>query len=378
MDKIKCPHCGKYIELSDAFKHEIADLKNRQLDKIRLEEQQKAKDKVKEEVEFALKNSNNELAEAKEKNKQLQEQLLELNRTIRQLTDKFDRKEIEDQKKLNEQIEKIKEDALKNAGEKASLEKSELIKQLDDTKKALEEAQRKANQKSQQLQGEILELNLEEKLRENFPFDDFLPIPKGVEGADIWQVVKNKFDQEAGSILWEIKRTKQWNNSWLPKLREDARRINATVSILVSDSLPTDITYFKKKDGVLVTSFEYAIGLTDMLRERLLYVAAAKARASDDERLQEIYEYISSDAFRHKFESHFESVKALRDGLTAERRAMEKIWKVRENQINKLDKATSQMFGDFQSVVPTLKDIKSLELDPGEDDEKNDNQETLI
>ncbi len=372
MDTIICPHCAKKIELSDAFKHQIQELKEEELQKIRKEEQEKVREKLKEEVTYKLKNSANELEESKQKNKELQEQLLELNKTIRELGDKFERKELEDQKKLNEQIEKIKENALKYAGEKADLEKAELKKQLDDTKKALEDAQRKANQKSQQLQGEVQELNLEEKLRESFPFDAFLPVPKGVEGADIWQVVKNKFEQEAGSILWEIKRTKQWSNAWLPKLREDARRVNATVSILVTDILPNDIEYFKKKDGVVITSFEYAVGLTDMLRERLLYVAAAKARASDDEKLQEVYDYISSDSFRHKFESHFESVKELRDGLTAERRAMEKIWKHRENQINKLDKSASQMFGDFQSAVPSLKDIRSLELGLGNEEDEQD------
>jgi len=377
MDNIVCPHCGKSIQITDAFKHQIDDLTKAEIEKIRKEEKEKAKQAAEEEIEYKLKNSKNEIDETKEKNKQLQEQLLELNKTIRELNDRFERKEIEDQKKLNEQIELIKANALKTASERAEIEKSELKKQLDDTKKALEDAQRKANQKSQQLQGEVLELNLEEKLKESFPFDEFKPVPKGVEGADIWQIVKNKFDQEAGSILWEIKRTKQWSNSWLPKLREDARRVNATISVLVTDILPTDINYFKKKDGVLITTFEYAVGLTEILRERLLYVAAAKSRASDDEKLQEIYEYISSDAFRHKFESHFESVKALRDGLTAERRAMEKIWKQRENQINKLDKSASQMFGDFQSVVPSLKDIKSLELGNGEENEE-DNQESLL
>lgn len=375
MNMVKCFHCGKEFELSAAFKHQLQDLKEGELQKIRVEEQEKAKKKITEELSFKLKDSANELEEEKERNKELQKQLLELNKTIRELSDKFERKEIEDQKKLNTERGKIKEEALKYAEEKAILQTLELKKQLDDTKKALEDAQRKANQKSQQLQGEVQEINLEEKLKESFPFDDFLPVPKGVEGADIWQVVKNKFEQEAGSILWEIKRTKQWSNSWLPKLREDARRVNATISVLVSDVLPNEVTYFKKKDGVLITSFEYAVGLTDMLRERLLYVAAAKARASDDEQLQEIYEYISSDAFRHKFESHFESVKGLRDGLTAERRAMEKIWKHRENQINKLDKSASQMFGDFQSVMPSLKNIKSLELDSGDEE---DAQETLI
>jgi len=331
---------------------EAAEKQKEEIEKARLDAETKLQKKFEEERVKAL--------EKNEKEKRLLgEQLLKQER----------------ENKLKE--EKAKEEGLKEAGEKARLEKLEFEKKISDMQKALEEAQRKGKQGSQQLQGEVLELDLEEKLKNTFTLDEFAPVPKGVEGADIWQIVKNKFGNEAGSILWETKRTKTWSNSWLPKLREDARKTNATVPILVSVVLPEDVKYFKRMDGVLVTSYEYAIGIADMVRERLLHVAIAKSKASSDEKLQAIYDYISSDAFRHKFESHFESVGELRKGLISERRAMEKIWKHRETQIDRLDRSASQMFGEFQGVVPSLKTIKSLELGTGEENDE-DEQETLV
>jgi len=347
MNDIKCPHCGKLVHVDEVLRHQLEKT-------IFKEEAEKQKVEL-EKVKLAAEKSAQEKFE-KEK------RVLE-NKLV---------KEQEEREKFEK---KVAEEATKKAEEKSRLEKLEYEKKLNDMQKALEEAQRKGKQGSQQLQGEILELDLEKKLKEAFPFDEFLPIPKGIEGADIWQSVRNKFGQEAGSILWETKRTKQWSNSWLPKLREDSRKANATVSILVSQVLPDEIRYFKRKEGVLITSYEYVIGIADMVRERLLHVAVAKSRASNDEKLQEIYEYISSDAFRHKFESHFESVSELRKGLDSERRAMERIWKHREIQIERLDRSASQMFGEFQGVVPNLKPIKNLELTAGEEE---DEQETLV
>lgn len=358
MNDITCPNCGKIVHVDEVLRHQLEktilkeeSVKQKiELEKAKLEAEKEAEIKFKERSETQLRQINKQ-------NKVLEEKLIK---------EQKDREEFEKKAELK---------ATKEASQVTRLEKLEYEKKIRDMQKALEDAQRKAKQGSQQLQGEVLELELEERLKEAFPLDEFLPVPKGIEGADIWQKVKNKFGQEAGSILWETKRTKQWSNSWLSKLREDARQANATVSILVSEVLPDDTKYFKRKEGVIITSYEYAIGITDMVRERLLHVAVAKSRASNDEKLQEVYEYISSDAFRHKFESHFESVNELRKGLTAEKRAMERIWKHRESQIERLDRSASQMFGEFQGVIPSLKPIKNLQLGTGDDES---DQETLI
>lgn len=386
MNNITCPNCGKIVEISQAFKHQIEDQllskeRNKhkeELERIKKEIEQKATEKAREDLEFKLEDSKNELEEAKNRNRELQTQMLEMTKSIRELRDQNEKREIENQKRLNEEIEKIKTDLSKSIKEKSELEILELKKQLDDTKKSLIEAQRKAEQKSQQLTGEILELDLEAQLRNTFTFDEFLPIPKGIEGGDIWQKVRNKHGQIAGSIIWEIKRTKTWSKSWLPKLREDGRRVNASTCILISDILPDGINHYERIDGVWVSSYNLAIVLAKVLRESLLQIAIAKSSASHkDEKLQEIYDYIVSESFRHKIESHFESVKYLREDLETEKRAMERIWKKREVQIQRLDRSMSQMFGEIQGIAgASLPSVRGSELIAEKDEEIN--QENVV
>lgn len=372
MNNITCPSCGKTVEITQALKHQIEDQVlneersryKKELENIKKELEEEAAKKAKEELEFKIKDAENEREELKNKNKELQTQLLEMTKAIRELRDQNEKKELENEKRLNQEIKKIKEDLAKSIQEKSDLEVLELKKQLEDTKKSLLDAQRKAEQTSQQLQGEVLELNLEEQLKNAFVFDEFLPIPKGIEGADIWQKVRNKHGQEAGSILWEIKRTKAWSKGWLPKLREDARRINASMCMLVSEVLPEEIKYYERLDGVWVCSYSHAIVLAKVLRDSLLQIAIAKSSASHkDETLQEIYDYIISEAFRHKIEAHFESVKCLREDLEIEKRAMERIWKKRDVQIQRLDRSMSQMFGEIQGIAgAALPSVKGSEL----------------
>src|SRR3989304_1493816 len=262
---------------------------------------------------------------------------------------------------VEEKVSKQKKETQENEDAKHKLELEEKDKKISDMQKALEEAQRKGKQGSQQLQGEVLELDLEGQLKTQFPLDEFLPIPKGVEGADIWQNVRGERGNVAGSILWETKRTKSFDKKWLPKLREDTRRINASECILVTEILPADIKGFHRIDGVWITNYEYALHIARTVRFILLKVSAARASAShEDNELKRIYEYITSEAFRHKFEAHFEAVKSLRDDLTTEKRLTEIRWKKREAHIDRIDRSASQMYGELQGVAPELSDIKSL------------------
>ncbi|RJQ37909.1 DUF2130 domain-containing protein [Candidatus Microgenomates bacterium] len=357
---VKCPSCGKEVEVSQAIKHQVEEVLRSELV---ADIEKKTTQKIKEEFDFKIKDQVNALEEKEKRNKQLQEQLLDLNKIMRELKDDNEKREIESQKKLNEEIEKIKESAMKTASEKARLKELELEKKLSDTQKALEDAQRKTQQGSQQLQGEVVELDFENQLKSVFAFDEFLPVPKGIEGADIWQKVKNKHGQSAGTIIWEIKRTKAWSKAWLPKLREDARKVDANVCILISDSLPNDIKFYDRQDGVWICSYDHAVVLAKVLRDSLLQIAIAKSTASHkEEKLQNIYNYITSPAFRNKIEGYFESVSSLRTDLEGEKRAMERVWKKREMQIQRLDRNMSQMFGDLQGIVPELPSIQSLEL----------------
>jgi len=248
------------------------------------------------------------------------------------------------------------------------LEKKLQEKKNDDMQKALDEAKAKGTQKSQQLQGEVLELDLEDKLRNEYVYDVIEPVGKGVQGADVLQKVRNKAGKVAGVILWETKRAK-WSPSWIAKLKEDGRKNDATVVVLVSENLPNDITHFKILNGVVVTSIPYSLPLAGVLRRNLMLIAQAKTVAANkDETLEMLYDYLQSDAFRHRFEAFADGVRGMQEDLLTERRSMERIWKKRETQLNKLSLNSSRMFGELQGVMDDkLPDVKTLKLDEGKD-----------
>lgn len=371
MNSIVCPSCGKTVEITEALTHQLEDeikkdLKVKHegdLKKLKEEIERQTKKKIEEEIQFKLKDSENQVLENKEKNKRLQEQLLEFTKQMRALKQKDEEREVELQKILLEERTKLKEEITKTEQEKSYLEKQELQKQLDDTKKALDEAQRKADQKSQQLQGEVLELDLESQLKECFPTDEILPVPKGTEGADIWHKVRNKFGQTAGSILWELKRTKAWSNSWTAKLREDIRKIGADTAILVSEILPQEIENFGLYNGVLVCNYRYAVSLASIMRKGILEVAIAKSTAiNKDEKLEALYAYLTDNGFRHRFEAQVESIIELRNDLETEQRSMVRIWKKRETQINRMKNNIAALYGELQGIVgPALPSLPSLD-----------------
>ncbi len=336
---ITCIHCGKDIKLSDALSHELTE----EREKIKKATEQETRKRLQEEFENKEKVRDKEIEEEKRKNKNLIEGL---------------------EKRKKEDEDKVREETAKAAAEKHRLEKMEWEKQKADQQKLIEELERKGKQGSQQLQGEVLELDLEKQLKIQFPQDEFLPVPKGVEGGDIWQKVSDKNGKLAGSILWETKRTKAWSPSWLPKLREDARKIGATECILISEALPSDVKSFHRKENVWISNYEYALHTARTIRFLILSIAAAKSAAGhNDDELRAIRDYITSDTFRHKFESHQESVKALKDDLTAEKRAAEIRWKKREIQIDRLDRNSSQMYVELQGIIgDKLPDIKTPDL----------------
>lgn len=377
MTVVVCPHCGKEVELTSAFKHEIeeqivSDLKNSQakeIEKIRAETESLVKKRLAEEGSFKLKNFENENSELKTRNKQFQEQLLELNKRVRELLDQNEKTQLENEKRFTEQLEKIKTEE----DQKVKLEKMELQKKLDDMQKALEEAQRKSNQGSQQLQGEVLELDLEKQLALSFPEDEILPVPKGISGGDVLQKVRNKLGREAGTIIWEAKRAK-WQPVWLSKLKDDQRTANASEAILVVENLPEKLKNSGLVNGIWITSYRDALTVATTIRLLLMKVAAAKSASENkDEKLEDLYQYIISDNFRHKIESQIESFIQLKNDLDVEKRSMERIWAKREMQLLKLEKNTNKIFGELQGVIgPALPTIKSLENSPSLEDNQEE------
>ena len=371
----KCPHCGEQIEISEALTHQIEEqvLESLKLQhqKELLEVSKKAEDeafeKLRKDFDLQIGRLEKEKEEEVIRNNKLLKELEQMNDQMRMLRRRDEERELDMKRKLAEDEEKIRKEASKQEREAVSLEIAELKKKNDDMQRALEEAKAKGTQKSQQLQGEVLELDLEEKLKNAFVYDEITPIGKGVQGADILQNVRNQNGKLAGVILWETKRAK-WTKSWIPKLKEDGRKNDATMIVLVCENPPAEIDNFKVIEGVIVTSITYCLSIASVLRRNLMLIAQAKsASVNKDEKLEMLYEYIQSDAFRHRFEAFADGVKAMEEDLLTERRSMERIWKKRETELKRMQLNTSIMFGELQGVMDNkLPDIKTLELDSGE------------
>lgn len=375
---IKCTHCGAEIEITKALLHEVeeqvkdtvAASHKAELDRVRTQAEKAAREKAVADVSVEMKDRENQVTELREQNKALTGQLLDLNKSIRELKSQEERRALEYEKRLNDAIDKNHEELTKTLGEKSQMEVLELKKQLDDTKKALDDAKNKLAQKSQQLQGEVLELNIEEKLKSAFIYDDIAPVGKGAQGADIIQTVKNQAGKAAGIILWETKRAK-WTPSWLPKLREDGRNAGATIVVLISENVPDDVGTFAMREGVVVTTYPYVLPLAELLRRAVMQVAAARSVAANkDEKLEYLYQYIASETFRHRFEAFVESINEMEADLAAERRSMERLWKKREMQIVRARSNMSKMYGELQGVMGSaLPEIRALSLPEPEEKE---------
>lgn len=371
MNTIKCKYCGREQEISEVLEHqlkeqvlsEVASERAIELEQAKKETEKIAREKVLSEVELTLKDNASQNEDQKKRIKDLQDEVLSRSKEKRELEDKMERLEIENEKKLDKEREIIREQAMKIAVEKSQGEVSEIKKQLDDTKKALESANYKLAQTSQQLQGEILELDLEKALQEAFIYDEIIAVSKGVQGADIIQKVKGQSGRQAGIILWETKDAK-WQLSWLATLRENGRKAEATTVVLACKNPPKDIQTFQIMDGVLVTSIALAVPLAGLLRRSILQIAVAKQTADNkDEKLEFLYEYLQSEAFRHRFESFAEGIKTQQDDLESERRSMERIWKKREIEIKRMLVNASKMYGELQGVMGNvLPEIKVFSL----------------
>ncbi len=372
MDTIICKHCGREIEITEALLHQVEDKVKKEVSKdveeqirlARIEASEKAKKEFSEQTK-------EEVEKLKLQNEKFREEEIKLRAEKQKL--ELAKKEIETDaiRRIEEEKKKIKEKTQKDFEENQRMKDKEKDLQIDNLKRMLEEANRKASGVSQQVQGEVLELDLEDQLVRSFPTDSIEPVGKGTKGGDIVQVVKNSMGKTAGSILWETKRAK-WTPSWLPKLREDARKVSASSSILVSEDLPKEISSFGFVDGVLVTTYPYAISLAVIVRRGLMQTAAAKSAAeSKDETLEMVYQYLQSDSFRHRIEGYVESISLMKVDLDSERRSMERIWKRREMQILKAESSISKLAGELEGIMGSaFPAIKQLTLDSGEDEEE--------
>lgn len=353
-----------------------------QADKQRLEAelQQQIRKSVAADYENQLRILQESERDKEEKLRTAQQKELDFMRKEQDLKNREQELELEVQKKLLHEREAIQEQLRRDEEKRIQLREEEhrfrvkdLELQLEEQKKLIEEMKRRSEQGSQQRQGEVQEIVLEEILKEHFPFDEIGEVGKGVEGADCIQKVRNRHGLECGSIIFESKRTKTFQAGWIDKLKTDMRSQGADVAILVTQVYPKDFTCFGERDGIWICSFGEVLALTTALRQTIIRVAeTTKAEENKGEKMQMLYGYLTGNEFRAQIETIVEGFLSLKTSITKERIQMEKIWKEREKQLEKVLLSTSGMYGSIKGIagasignIPLLEDGAEEEAPEG-------------
>lgn len=260
--------------------------------------------------------------------------------------------DLEVQRKLDAARSQIEQQLRLQLADEADLKLKQKEKQIEDLRKALEDAKRRSELGSQELQGEVLELDMERTLQHLFPIDRVQPVSKGTRGADILQTVVNPQLQDCGVIVWESKNAKHWQAAWLDKLKEDQRNAGAAIAVLVSAVIPDNIRGFGRIDGVWVCDLKSWQALAAVLREQLVQVNFARASHQNmDAKMEMLYHYLSGDEFRQRVEAIVEAFDAMKLQIDKERRAMEKHWAEREKYLQRVIGSTSSMYGALQGII---------------------------
>lgn len=337
-------------------------------DKRVAEVEKEAAEKMREEVEMELKKARQAAQLAEERKQKAQEEILEMNKMITSLKERDVERELEMQKKLQAAEEAMTEKIRKQAEDEQRLKIAEKDKQLADVMKANEELRRKLQQGSQQTQGEVLELELEESLRSAFVHDEINEVPKGIRGADVVQKVRDQQGRAAGTMVWESKNTKAFSPGWISKLKEDQRALTADVAILITSTMPDGIKHFGYMDGVWVTDWESVIGLATALRFNLLSLGRARrAAVGKEEKMEILYSYLSGTEFRQRVEAIVEGFNGMQQELETEKRWFARKWAKQEKQIRLVMDNTQGMYGDLQGMMgASLPEIGALLLEEGE------------
>src|SRR5690606_24324360 len=405
--QIKCPSCGTSIDVQDILAHQLeAEIKQKYQSQLASERQRYEQEQMKLQQEREAfeqkKRQENELfqqrldAKLREEKKTIEgqlkakmqadmaeqydtlqrelqeksEQLRELHRTkaeIEQL--KREKEEIREtvaldlQRRMNEQLQNERERIRKMEEERNELRMRELQKQLDDQKKLTEEMKRKQEQGSMQLQGEVQELAIEEWLAVQFPLDHIEEIKKGARGGDCIQVVNTHNRVNCGRIYYESKRTKDFQPSWIEKFKADMREKGADVGVLVTDAMPAGFERMGIKDGIWVCSYEEFKGLCAVLRETVIQLSLAVAsQENKGDKMHMLYDYLTSSSFRMQVEAIVEGFSCMKTELEKEKRAMQRIWKEREKQIDKVVTNTVDMYGAIRGIAGSaIQPVAALE-----------------
>jgi hypothetical protein len=394
--EVKCPGCGTVFPLEEAmteeykkelrekmqtFTRQKEDEYQRKLDEFSKKEQQQLmqfEQKLHEEkkaLQLSLEENlrktiasdfENELKMLQSSNKDAEEKLkasrqkeLEFLQKEQSLKTREEEMEINLQRKLQEQRNELAEQIRKQESEKSQIKDNEhlmqvaeLKKQLDDQKKLAEEMKRKAEQGSMQLQGEVQELILEELLRSTFPFDVISEVGKGVRGADCVQMVRNQFGQECGRIIYESKRTATFGGDWIEKLKKDMRANGVDVAVIVTQCYPKGMDCFGEKDGVWICSFEEAKAVAYVLRDGIIKLYnSTRSQENKGDKMHLLYDYLTGSEFSEQWKAIREGFMSMRQSILKERDLMERIWKAREKQLEKVLLNAAGIRGSIEGIA---------------------------
>ena len=350
-----------------AVDQQVAQKLDQERARIAAEEQRKAKltlgndldQKIKEigTLNAVLKQQNEKLAEAQQAQAEVLRKQRELDDTKREL-------ELTIEKRVQADLASEREKARKEAEEDLKLKVMEKDQTITAMQKQIEELKRRAEQGSQQLQGEVQELELEALLAARFPRDTIQPVAKGEFGGDVLHRVIGPLNQPCGTILWESKRTKNWSDGWLPKLREDQRAAKAEVAVIISQALPKDLETFGFVDGVWVADPKVALPVAMALRQSLIEVASVRqASEGQQTKMEMVYGYLTGPRFRQRVQAIVEAFSSMKEDLDREKKAITRQWAKREEQIDRVMQATVGMYGDLQGIAGrTLQEIEGLEF----------------
>jgi hypothetical protein len=368
---ITCPSCGKKIPLTRALRTEIEasvkdEYERRLGDEVERARKQASKDAEKKSADelAALKEELDTQAKDLERSRQTE---LALRRRERDLERKHQDLELMIARRLDDERNRVVVETETRLAEQQRLKDAEKERQLADMRRQIEDLKRKADQGSQQLQGEAGEDELESILWATFPWDEIAPVPQGIRGADLHQTVVDVRGSRCGTILWECKNAKNWSEGWIVKLKEDQRTLRADVAILVTTRLPKGCTNFSIIDGVVVTNFACAAAVASLVRAQLMQLTQTRsAVVNKDQKLELLYRYLSGIEFRQRVEAIVEAFERMRDDLDQERRAAERQWAKRVKQIESVTFNIAGMYGDLQGLLPTLPSIARLQLPEAE------------
>ncbi|MDL2237996.1 DUF2130 domain-containing protein [Christensenellaceae bacterium OttesenSCG-928-K19] len=403
MDKINCPKCGAEIEIDKALEGQIearvliglnekhqqelaqvkkeasvsaqAQLKERLSHELEKNRQQAALEYEKLKVqnaqqmqkeaqkqELLVEQLRSDAQAAREANKELREELMKLNKSLQEERRSRENAELAAAQKINEESSRIREEAKKDADELHRLKEQELQKQLADTKKALDDAMRKAEQGSEQLQGEVLELELETLLRNEFPTDLIEEVKKGQRGADIKQYVRSNRLEECGLLLWESKNAK-WSREWIAKIKADVRAAGAGIGVIVSRELPDQYNDMCNVEGsIWVVKPRLVAALAAALRATILQVYSANRNAENkDEKMEILYQFLTGVEFKNRIEAIVDNYNTLQQEIEKEKRAAQLRWARQEKAISAVIGNTYGLYGDLQGITGSELQIPMLE-----------------